>query len=403
MRRLRFLALCLALATVATACGPSETAGPADDSSLSAAADFRVKIERLVREHVYLTLFMTEAAVNGRTKEFEGAASALDDSAVAFAQELAGQYGEDAEHAFLAMWRRYQPLLSGYAARLAHKKAIGPVLKRLNAFPVEYGALMASITPLLNPHRATNQMVDVVAQIKSFIGLQVKKDFAKADTTVRTAASKAGLLGAAIAEAMIEDNPAALRGNPNAAAAVYRYTLSGILTENAYLLSLASQGSATRRAAELKAATAALKSSTKQLVSFLGSTYGAGFEKTFTPLWERQSSLILDYAAAGKNKTKKNKATADLKQHTADLATFFVGANSELDRGEVTQLIGGIVLAFLGVVDAQVAGDFMKAGVAIRTAAQSTAGLAASLTQATVLKYPAKFRPARASTRTPGG
>jgi hypothetical protein len=403
VRRLRTLAFCLVLAALAGACGPTETAGRGDDSALSPAADFRVRIERLVREHVYLAAFVTEAATTGRGKELQGAVSAFDDNAVAIARELAVQYGEDAEHTFLAMWRRYLPVVPGYATRLAAKKPTAPVLKRLNAFPLEFGALMSSITPLLNPHRAAKQMSDIVAQMTSFIGSQAKKDFAKADLTVRTAGAKAGVLGADLAVAIIEDHPAVLRGDPAAPAALYRATLSGILTENVYLLSLATQNSATHRAAEQKAATAALKANTKQLAAQLGSAYGAGLEKTFTPLWERLSTLILDYAAAGKDKAKKDKALASLRQHTGDLATFFAGVNKEFDRKETGQVIAGLVGRLIAVVDAQVAGDFAAAGVAMRTAAEATEGLGSSIGQATALKYPARFRPARGSSRTPGG
>ena len=246
-------------------------------------------------------------------------------------------------------------------------------------------------------------MSDIIAQIKSFISSQAKKDYAKADLTVRTAGAKAGPLGADLATAMIEDHPAILRGNPNAPAALYRYTLSAILAENVYLLSLATQEIATHRAAEQKAATAALQASTKQLASHLGTMYGAGFQKAFTPLWERQSTLILNYASAGKDKAKKDKATKDLNQHTSDLATFFAGANTEFNRKEIRQLIGGFVLLQLTVVDAQAKADFDRAGVAIRSAAQATGGFGASVTQATVLKYPAKFRPVQRATRTPSG
>jgi hypothetical protein len=395
--------LCLVLATFAGACGPSKTPVPRDDSALTAAADFRVLIERLVREHVYLAAIMTEAAATRRTREFEGAASAFDDNGIAFAQQLAAQYGEATQRAFLVLWRRYQPLLVGYAARLVNKKPTALVLVRINALPGAYGALMASIAPLINPHTAARQMMDVVAQIKSFIGSQAKRDFAKADSTVRSAGAKAGLLGAAVAMAMIEDHPAVFWGDPNAPAAVFRYTLSASLAENVYLLSLATQESATHRAAELKGATAALQASSKQLVSHLGSMYGSGFAKTFTPLWERRNTLFLNYAAAGNDKAKKKKAVADLKQHAMDLATFFAGANKDLDEKEMAQLLSDLVSAQLAVVDAQLAGDFDKAVVAIRSAAQATEGLGTSLTQATVLKYPSKFRPAPRSTRTPSG
>ena len=246
MRRLTLPALCLALVVVAGACSKSEDAGRVDDSALSAAADLRVRIERLTREHVYLAAFMTEAIATGRVKEYQGAVSALDDNGVEFAKELRAQYGEDAQRSYLALWRKYQQQLAAYAAQLAFKippktpaKTVAKIKKRtaatlldLNGFPAQYGPLMSSITPLLNPHRAAKLMTDVLTQIESFIGSQVKKDFAAADLAVRSAAGNAESIGTAIASAMVEDHPAIFTGNQYKLAAQFRSRLSAQLSEN---------------------------------------------------------------------------------------------------------------------------------------------------------------------------
>ena len=368
-----------------------------------------------MREHVYLAAFMTEAIATGRVKEYLGAVSAFDENGVAFAKELRAQYGEDAERSYLALWRKYQQLLAAYSGQLAFgipaktpaktvakiKKRNATTLLELNGLPAKYGPLMSSITPLLNPFRAAKLMADVLTEIESFIGSQVKKDFGAADLSVRSAAGNAESLGTAIASAMIEDHPAIFPGSPNTLPAQFRYRLSALLSENVYLLSFATQESATGRSAELKAATAALKASTSQLAAHLGSAYGSDFVKSFTPLWEGHSNLILSYAAAGKDKAKKDKAAADLDQHTKDVTTFFVGANSKLDAGDLQHFLSSLGNLLKTVVDNQVGGTFETAGVSIRGAAEGTDALGVTFTRATVLNFPRAFQPPEPSSQSP--
>jgi hypothetical protein len=393
VRRAPFVASCLAFALLAGACNGSQGGGGADDSALSKAADARVQIERLIRENVFLTAFMTEAVAGKRTKEYTGAASALDDNAVEMATLLRDQYGEDAEREYLTVLRPYQQVLAGYTARLVNKKKVGPAAKRLAIFPGQYGELMSRITPLLSPFRATNQMANVLKGVQSVIAYQAKKDFTKAGSALRATSARAGTLGTEVATAIIEDHPALFSGNPLSASAKFRYALSGLLEENVYLLTLATQDTVTRHAAESKGAVAALKASTAALAAQFASVYGGSFGGSFTRLWQRQSDLLLAYASAGKDKKKRDNASAELTQLVTEMTQFLVGANPELAPSELQNLFGTLSSGLRAVVDAQVAGDFDRAGIAIRSAAQTIDPLGATLTQGTVVKFPSKFRP----------
>lgn len=401
MRRARLIALCIASTLLAGACSSGGAAGrgDVDDSALSAAAGLRVKVERLIREHVFLAAFISEAALTRQAKPLEGAQATFDDGGVEFAKELRDQYGESAERTFLAQWRKYQTALTGYAVRLPATRstpAKTTITRNLAAFGGQFGSFMASITPLLNPRRAGKTMQETVTAIQAFMAAQAKKDFVKADALVRTAASKATAPAALIAFAMIEDHPAQFTGDPDAASAKFRFPLSAGLSEGVYLLALATEDSLTKRSAGSAAARAALKTSIERLAAHLGVVYGDAFVKAFTPLWTRQADLLVSYAGAGKDKAKADKAVADMRQHSKDIATFVAGANGSLDKAEVEQLLSGFLDRLIAVVTAQVKGDFDAAGAAIRSAAQATDRLSAVLAFATALKFPAKFpAPAR--------
>jgi hypothetical protein len=393
VRIVRLVALFLALTTFMGACGTPGSGDDLDGSVLSAAADHRVRIEHLLREHVFLMAFVTQAVATGRINEYEGAASALDDNAVSIARELRQQYGEAAQRSFLALWRKYLKVIPSYSGRLTRKKKAADLVKQMEAFPKQFGTLMSSITPLLNPFRTASRMKNLMSLITSFVASQAKKDFSKADSTIRAAGGQAGVLGADIARAMIDDRPMSFGGNPDTVAAAFRYTLSAGLAENILLLSLSTQGTATRRSSEAKGATAALKVSTAQLASHFGSAYGSSLQRSFATLWQRLDDLVLSYAGAGKDQAKKNKAAADVKRQATEITRFLTGANKELDNAELELSFDELIDACMSVVDAQVAGDFVKAGVAIRAAVQDTERPGEFLTRATVLRFPAAFEP----------
>ena len=73
----------------------------------SSAATLRVTLNKLLAEHVYLAARATGAALGGQMPAFEAAAAALDGNSVDLAKASETAYGDDAEKAFLPLWRAH--------------------------------------------------------------------------------------------------------------------------------------------------------------------------------------------------------------------------------------------------------------------------------------------------------
>lgn len=386
----RALVACLALALLA-ACSQKPSAGEelAADA-LSPAADLRVRLEGIFREHVYVAARLTEAVVTKQRKLLMGAQASFDDLGIAFGKELGAAHGEAVERGFISRWRLYRQLLVAYTDRLLRKKSAGAITKLLTKTATQLTAFWTRLAPELNPPRTLQQMSALIATVEDVIEAQVKKDYAKADTLTRTASVKAAEVVAPFANALVADRPT-FPGNFVAPAAVFRYTLSSLLREQVYFMTQATEDSLSGGSAGAKAATAALAPGVDQLAAHLGSAYGPAFITSFTPLWRRQAELVAAYASAGTNTAKRDAARAALDQYAADLTVFLDGANPSFDRAILSAVLRGFEGKLRAIVDAQVKGDFDAAGTALRVGAVAADAVAATLADGTVRRFPKRF------------
>ena len=76
-------------------------------STATTSVELRTGLNALLSEHVILASAATGAALGGRNAEFEAAAGALDANSVDLAKAIGSVYGEDAEKAFLPLWRKH--------------------------------------------------------------------------------------------------------------------------------------------------------------------------------------------------------------------------------------------------------------------------------------------------------
>lgn len=108
----------------------------------------------------------------------------------------------------------------------------------------------------------------------------------------------------------------------------------------------------------------------------------------------RRDRLNLEYAqgAAANDATKKAGAVAGPGRYARDLADLLNAANG-MAKADVIRIVGGRATSLMVVIDAQAAGDQAKAFEATRAAAGHLHLFADPLAEATVRKFPEKFRP----------
>src|SRR5215831_2780348 len=142
-----------------------------------------------------------------------------------------------------------------------------------------------------------------------------------------------------------------------------RSTLNTLFQEHIYLAAAATGAALGGREAEFKAAAVALDANSVAISKAIGSVYGQGAQDAFLPLWRKHIGMFVDYTqgVAAKDEAKQQKAVNDLVGYTQDFGAFLNSANPNLPKDAVAELVKTHVLTLKEVVDAQAAGDQVKA------------------------------------------
>jgi hypothetical protein len=202
-----------------------------------------------------------------------------------------------------------------------------------------------------------------------------------------------GLLGAACASMDGGSMAKGRAASTDSKAADLRTALNGLLQEHVTLAAAATNAALGGRPAEFQAAAGALDQNSQDLAKAIGSVYGQGAQDAFLPLWRTHIGFFIDYTTgvATKDRAKQDKAVNDLVGYTQDFGAFLNSANPNLLKDAVAGLVRTHVLTLKDVVDAQAAGDQVKAFTAVRTAAHHMQMVADPLAAAIVKQFPDKF------------
>jgi hypothetical protein len=176
-------------------------------------------------------------------------------------------------------------------------------------------------------------------------------------------------------------------------AAELRTALNALLSEHVYLAAVATGAALGGRTAEFQAAAEALDGNSIDLAKTIGTIYDAGAEQAFLPLWRKHIGFVVEYTVglSSQDKTKQDRAVADLVQYTEDFGAFLSSANPNLPMDVVADLVKTHVLTLKGVIDAQASGDASQAYGELRHAAGYMAMIANPLTGAIAKQFPARF------------
>jgi hypothetical protein len=220
MTRTRFslaAAAFLSLAALTSATAGAQNAMPASNmsamshaaSGTGAAADLRVALNSLFRDHVYLAASATGAALGGRAQEFESAAAALDRNSVAISKAIGSVYGAGAEQAFLPLWRRHIGFFVDYTQGAAAKdrakqdKAVADLV----AYTQDFGAFLQSANPKL-PKATVAELVKTHAlTLKAVVDAQASMDPGAAYTALQEAAAHMQMIADPLAAAIAAQFP----------------------------------------------------------------------------------------------------------------------------------------------------------------------------------------------------
>ena len=364
-------------------------------TSASPAAGLRVGLNALLSEHVYLAAAATNAALGGRQPEFEAAAAALDANSVDVAKAIGSVYGPDAEKAFLPLWRKHIGMVVDYTVgaatqdRARQQKAVGDLV----AYTQDFGAFLAGANPNLPKAVVAELVQHHVLTLKAVIDAQAARDQDRAFTALRVGAGHMQMVGDPLAGAIVKQFPDRFAGTPEAPAAALRTSLNLALREHVYLAAAATNAALGGRDAEFKAAAGALDANSVAVAKAIGSVYGPEAEKAFLPLWRKHIGMVVDYTVgkATGDAAKQDRAVSDLVAYTQDFGAFLAGANPNLPKAVVADLVKHHVVTLKDMIDAQAAKDSARAFMAERTGAAHMQMIADPLAEAIVTQFPDRF------------
>ncbi len=183
-------------------------------------------------------------------------------------------------------------------------------------------------------------------------------------------------------------------GITDSSAATLRVGMNYLLAEHVYLAARASGAALAGQQAGFEAAAGALVGGNSvDIAKAIGAAYGPEAEAAFLPLWNSHIGMVVDYTKglAADDKAMQDKAVADLVGYTQDFGAFLNGANENLPKDVVAELVKTHVLTLKDVIDGQKARDQTKVYDGVRVAVGHMGMVADPLAAATAKKFPDKF------------
>jgi hypothetical protein len=178
-----------------------------------------------------------------------------------------------------------------------------------------------------------------------------------------------------------------------ATAGELKAALNTLLQEHVYLAAGATGAALGGRQAEFQAAAAALDGNSQDIAKAIGSVYGADAGTAFLGLWRRHIGFVVDYTTglATKDTAKQTQAVNALLGYTQEFAAFLSGANPNLPKDAVAELVKTHILTLKDVIDAQASKDPQQTWATLRMAGMHMSMIANPLADAIVKQFPSRF------------
>lgn len=357
------------------------------------AAGLRVALNRLLGEHVLLAASATNAALDGRTPDFEAAAAALDENSVDITSAITAVYGEEAGASFLEQWREHIGFFVDYTVATAGGDSAGQqaAMDDLTSYTTSFAEFLAGPTELPADVLEENLQMHVMGLI-AVIDAQASGDEATHYTALRDAyghmASTAGALSGAIAGQQSD----MFMGDGMSSAAGLRVALNSLLGEHLFLAAAATDEALNGNTPAFEAAAAALDANSVNLADAITSVYGEDAGAAFLDQWRAHIGFVVDYtvATAAGDEGGKAAAAEDLAGYITDFAAFLAGATG-LPADALEAGLQEHVMGLAMVVDAQAAEDAPAAYGQLRMAYAHMQSLGDALSSAITGQFPEMF------------
>jgi hypothetical protein len=171
----------------------------------TAGVDFRVALNQLLQEHLYLATDATGAAIGGRNDEFAAAGAALNENGTDIGAALGSLYGDEARDRFNEIWSAHNGFFVDYTTGVATDDAAmqdQAVEDLTTVYVPAFAEFLAGATDL--PEDALADLTsEHVVTTKDVVDAQASGDAAATAEADRTAAQHMRMIGDPLAAAIV--------------------------------------------------------------------------------------------------------------------------------------------------------------------------------------------------------
>jgi len=332
---------------------PTPAASPAD----SKAADFRVRLNLLLGEHVMLVAKQAVAASN-HTDEYSGYLALLSANSNSLLETMRAAFGNTAAGQIVQAWGIQNGYLIDYTIGLVthnDNKSNGAMSGLVNGFVPRFSQLISSLTQL-SLDSVTQLESEQLANIKTVIDDENAQSYAKLYADLGGAYATSSRMGDAIANRVAQIFPDKFPGVPSSKAVDARVKLNTLLQEHAYVTTMMSDAGIAGRGGEAASALIGVAGVRADLGPVMSYRLDPAARTQFDQLWAVRDAALFAYANASDAGARQRLTDNFVSQFSALTATPEAAVRDQL-------------IATLKVMDDQRAKSFERAANDDRAAA----------------------------------
>jgi hypothetical protein len=370
---------------------PVASASPiASNQAESKAADFRIRLDLLLGEHVLI--IAKQSSAPARQAEYTSYLLLLTTNSTDLTELVRSATGDSVASRFGQIWNAQNNYLVNYTIGLVtHNKA-----KSDAAFSGLSGTFVPQFSQFLNDvtQIPSSLILPLVSQImlemKAMLDDQLAKNYPRLYADIRTSYAHATQVGDAIAPRIARRFPDKFPGNASSPAVDLRASLNIRLQEHSYLATMRTNAIVGRRSAEQVAAAGALVENANALDSVFTDLFGASSAAGFDHAWAAGNAAMIAYASAPTEASKQS-ALGQMNDAVVTQLSAWLADSTDLTADTSRPVLQSQVDAVVTVIDNQRAKSWSRLAADDRSAVASTEVVADLVAAGAIAKLHARF------------
>jgi hypothetical protein len=356
----------------------------------SKAADFRIRLDLLLGEHVFIVAKQSSAPT--RRAEYTSYLRLLTTNSGDLTDLVRSALGDIVAGQFESAWNAQNDDLVSYTIGLVtHNTAKADAAQSAlsGTFTPQFSKLLSDVTQV--PSDVVTPLVSRhVLEMKAVLDDRQSQNYQRLYTDIRTAHADAVQVGDAIAPMIAARFPDKFPGSASGPAADLRATLNIGFQERSYLTTMLTSAVIGRRPAEQAAVAASLVENTNALDALLTDALGAGSALSFAHALAAGNTAMIAYASAAAASSKQ-RALTQLTDASVTQISGWLADSTNLAVDSSRQVLQSEVEALTTVVDDQRARAWSRLAADDRSAEAAAEVVADLIASATIAKLPARF------------